>query len=169
MLVVMGLPKIAPAPPASSPASRIVMRANRAKDTAPELALRRELHRRGLRYRKHVVPLPGLRCRADVVFRAARIAVFVDGCFWHRCPEHGELPKANRAWWKVKLARTWERDRFNDRRLAEAGWTVVRVWEHDDPSDAADGIERLVASASGHGRPSPPAGSLRLRVGPDNR
>jgi len=145
------------------------MLANRAKDTAPELALRQELHRRGLRYRKHVAPLSGLRCRADVVFRAARIAVFVDGCFWHRCPEHGELPKANRAWWKAKLTRTWERDRANDRQLAEAGWTVVRVWEHDDPSDAADRIQWLLDSASGAGWSSPAAGSLESHAGLDHR
>src|SRR4051812_29059196 len=84
-----------PAPPPSSDASRAVMVANRGADTAPELALRSILHRRGLRFRKHVAPLPGLRCRADVVFTRARVAVFVDGCFWHRCPDHATFPKAN--------------------------------------------------------------------------
>ena len=79
------------------------MRANRRRDTGPELALRRELHRRGLRYRVDHAPIAGLRCRADIVFTRARVAVFVDGCFWHACPEHGNIPTANREWWQAKL------------------------------------------------------------------
>jgi DNA mismatch endonuclease, patch repair protein len=124
------------------------MRANRSVDTAPELAVRRAVHARGLRYRKHLAPLAGLRCQADLVFSSARLAVFVDGCFWHRCPEHGELPKANRAWWEAKLARTWERDRANDLALGAAGWTILRVWEHEAPDAAAARIERMLASLS---------------------
>lgn len=120
------------------------MRANRGADTAPELALRRALHARGLRYRKHAAPLEGLRCKADVVFSAAKVAVFVDGCFWHRCPEHGELPRSNREWWDAKLSRTWYRDRGNDEALRAAGWTVVRVWEHEDPAAVALRIWSLV-------------------------
>jgi DNA mismatch endonuclease, patch repair protein len=123
------------------------MRANRGVDTAPELALRRAVYARGMRYRKHVAPLAGLRCKADLVFRGARVAVFVDGCFWHRCPEHGELPKANRAWWKAKLARTWERDRANDVALLAAGWTIVRVWEHEPPEEAAARIGAVLSAA----------------------
>lgn len=124
------------------------MRANRSVDTLPELAVRRAVYARGLRYRKHLAPLAGLRCKADIVFSSARVAVFVDGCFWHRCPEHGELPKANRAWWEAKLARTWERDRANDLALRSAGWTVVRVWEHESPEKAAARIEDLLGALS---------------------
>lgn len=138
------MPQLKPAPPPSSPAARAVMRANRGIDTAPELALRRALHARGLRYRKHVAPLAGLRCRADVVFSAAKVAVFVDGCFWHSCPEHRTQPRANGEWWKAKLGRTWQRDRMNDEALRAASWTVVRVWEHEDPESAAARIAGLV-------------------------
>jgi DNA mismatch endonuclease (patch repair protein) len=102
------------------------------------------MHRRGLRFRKHVAPLSGLRCRADAVFPAARVAVFVDGCFWHSCPWHGTLPRANREWWRPKLARTAARDHRNDETLAAAGWAVVRVWEHEDPVVAAARIEAVV-------------------------
>lgn len=120
------------------------MLANRGSETAPEIALRSILHRRGLRFRKHVAPLSGLRCQADVVFTRAKVAVFVDGCFWHRCPQHATFPKANAAWWRAKLEQNFERDRRNDQALAEAGWAVVRVWEHEDPSAAAGQIEALL-------------------------
>jgi DNA mismatch endonuclease, patch repair protein len=123
------------------------MRGNRGIDTAPELALRQAVHARGLRYRKHVAPIAGLRCKADLVFFRARVAVFVDGCFWHRCPDHGELPKANRDWWKAKLTRTWDRDRANDLALQAAGWTSVRVWEHEDPDEGAARVARAVAES----------------------
>lgn len=111
------------------------------RDTRPELAIRRELHARGLRYRVDVSPVPSLRGRADILFRPARVAVYVDGCFWHSCPEHGVLPKGNREWWRDKLAATVRRDRNTDSTLAELGWRVVRVWEHEDPVAAADRIE----------------------------
>lgn len=120
------------------------MRANKGRDTGPEVALRSVLHRRGLRFRKHTRPLADLRCEADAVFRRARVAVFVDGCFWHRCPEHGSDPRANSEWWRAKLDGNVERDRRNDRVLAEAGWTVVRVWEHEDPEEAADRVQVAV-------------------------
>lgn len=110
------------------------------RDTAPEVALRRELHRRGLRYRLNLAPVPGLRRRADVVFPRRRLAVFVDGCFWHLCPQHGSAPRNNADWWRVKLAQTVQRDRDTDARLAEAGWTVLRFWEHEDPLQAADRV-----------------------------
>jgi len=128
------------------------MQGNRASDTGPELALRSELHRRGLRYRVHYTPVVGLRCRADVVFPKARIAVFVDGCFWHRCPEHGTSPTTNAPYWQAKLDRNTARDRRNDIALVEAGWTVVRVWEHERAQDAADRVEWLVQQVVGEGR-----------------
>jgi DNA mismatch endonuclease (patch repair protein) len=115
------------------------------RDTRPEVELRRELHRRGLRYRVDVSPDPALRGRADVVFGPARVAVYVDGCFWHSCDEHGVLPKSNREWWRAKLQRTVERDRAAERTLRALGWEVVRVWEHEDPAAAADRIEAAVA------------------------
>lgn len=111
------------------------------RDTRPELEIRRELHARGLRYRVDVSPVPSLRGRADILFRPARVAVYVDGCFWHSCPDHGVLPKGNRDWWREKLAATVRRDRTTDSALAELGWRVVRVWEHEDPVAAADRIE----------------------------
>ncbi len=113
------------------------------RDTAPEMALRRRLHAMGMRYRLDTPVVRGVRRKADLVFRKARVAVFVDGCFWHRCPEHGSVPKSNHDWWAAKLAGNVGRDRDTDQRLAEAGWTVVRVWEHDDLDEAAE----LVAAA----------------------
>lgn len=114
------------------------------RDTGPELEIRRELHARGLRYRVDVSPVPSLRGRTDILFRPARVAVYVDGCFWHSCPDHGVLPKGNRDWWREKLAATVRRDRAIDSTLAELGWRVVRVWEHEDPAVAADRIEAAV-------------------------
>jgi DNA mismatch endonuclease (patch repair protein) len=122
---------------ASPPATRAVMQANRSKNTVPELALRRELHRMGLRYRIDARPIPALPRRADIVFRGSKVAVFVDGRFWHRCPEHGTLPKSNVAFWETKLTRNVERDRESDEALILAGWLVVRVWEHDISAQAA--------------------------------
>jgi DNA mismatch endonuclease (patch repair protein) len=102
--------------------------------TGPEIDLRRALHRCGLRFRVTGVRLPG---RPDVVFTRARIAVFVDGCFWHRCPQHGVLPKNNADWWLAKLDRNVERDREKDAALAALGWDIVHVWEHEDMAKAA--------------------------------
>lgn len=119
------------------------------RDTAPELALRRELHRRGLRYRVDH-PLPGMpRRRADLLFTRAKIAVFVDGCFWHSCPIHGTRPANNAAWWAEKLARNIERDRETDAALVAAGWRVLRLWEHMDMSEAADIVEQVVRTGVG--------------------
>lgn len=114
------------------------------RDTAPEVSLRRNLHALGLRYRVHVRPLPELRRTADIVFTRAKVAVFVDGCFWHSCPEHATRPTANAAWWAAKLARNVERDEDTDRRLAEAGWLAVRVWEHEDPIAAGTRVAGAV-------------------------
>jgi len=107
------------------------------------MLLRRALYRGGLRYRVHARPEVSLRIRADVLFRSARVAVFVDGCFWHACPEHGTNSKANAEWWAAKLARNRARDRANTSALQDYGWTVLRFWEHEDPAEAA----RVVASA----------------------
>jgi DNA mismatch endonuclease (patch repair protein) len=118
------------------------------RDTAPELALRRDLWRRDLRYRVDVAPIRGLRRRADMVFSRARVAVYVDGCYWHSCPDHATVPKANREWWVAKLEANVARDRDTDARLLAAGWEVVRVWEHESMEDAADRIEAVVRSRS---------------------
>jgi DNA mismatch endonuclease (patch repair protein) len=132
------------------------MRGNRSRDTAPELALRRLLHGQGLRYRVDAVVEDGLACRADLVFRAARVAVFVDGCFWHRCPLHATVPTANASYWKSKFDRIVARDRRNDVALADAGWTVVRIWEHDPVEIAGDRVCAALAEARRHAaRPEP--------------
>lgn len=110
------------------------------RDTGPELALRRELHRRGLRYRVGMRGIPGT---PDIAFTRAKIAVFCDGCFWHSCPDHGILPKNNRDWWREKLERNRERDREKDTELRTQGWVPVHVWEHEDIEKAADRIEAL--------------------------
>jgi DNA mismatch endonuclease (patch repair protein) len=133
-------------PRPSGPAATAVMRANRWHDTQPETALRSELHRRGLRFRKrHTIRLDGRRwTQPDVVFTRARVAVFVDGCFWHRCPEHGTSPKANAGYWNPKLDHNVARDRDTDRQLGERGWLVVRAWEHEVPADVADRVQTAV-------------------------
>lgn len=112
------------------------MRGNRKTDTKPEVALRSALHRAGLRFRKDysVRVDDGRPIRIDIAFPMAKLAVFVDGCFWHRCPEHGNEPKVNSDYWGPKLDRNVERDRETDQRLQNAGWWVVRIWEHEDPS-----------------------------------
>lgn len=121
------------------------MSRQRRRDTTPEVKLRRRLHALGLRFRVDA-PLPGLaRRRADVLFTRARIAVFVDGCFWHGCPTHGTLPKANAAWWTDKLARNMARDRATDAHLKALGWSSLRFWEHDDPDTAAEAVRRVWA------------------------
>jgi DNA mismatch endonuclease, patch repair protein len=108
------------------------MMRTRRRDTPAELRLRSALHRRGLRFRVDCAPISGARSRADVVFSSAKVAVFVDGCFWHGCPVHGTSPKANAEWWEAKIDGNRLRDRDTDRRLREAGWQVVRIWEHED-------------------------------------
>jgi DNA mismatch endonuclease (patch repair protein) len=119
------------------------------RDTAPELALRSELSRRGLRYRIHLRPVEGLRREADIVFTAARLAVFVDGCFWHGCADHRSGAKQNSAWWRSKIEENRRRDADTDERLREAGWTSIRVWEHEPAQDAAERIEVLVRERRG--------------------
>ncbi|MFW6695842.1 very short patch repair endonuclease [Streptomyces sp. MAR4 CNX-425] len=137
---------------ASSPGNRKSMMGNRGRDTRPELALRSMLHAAGLRYRVSAKPLPEMRRTADIVFGPTRVAVFVDGCFWHRCPEHYTAPQTNSSFWDMKTARTVERDRETDARLAEAGWLVLRFWEHEAADDAFRKVRRAVES-----RRPPPA------------
>lgn len=116
------------------------MKRVRRASTAPELALRRELFARGMRYRVNLRGVPGT---PDIAFTRARIAVFVDGCFWHSCPEHATVPRNNRDWWVAKLAVNVERDRRKDAALEELGWLPVHVWEHESPAEAAEKVERL--------------------------
>ena len=135
----------APYPMPSTAAATAVMRGNRSRDTTPEVRLRSALHRRGLRFRKHVAIATAARpVRPDVVFPRQRVAVFVDGCFWHGCPEHGTWPAANSAYWTRKLDRNQERDRETTRRLTDDGWVVLRFWEHADPDRTADAITRTL-------------------------
>jgi DNA mismatch endonuclease (patch repair protein) len=123
------------------------MQANRRRDTEPERLLRSELHRRGLRYRTDLrFQAQDRYVRPDVVFTRARLAVFVDGCFWHRCPEHGSDPRSNIEFWRSKFDATLRRDRADERALRSAGWTVIRVWEHEPARQAA---ERIVAELLG--------------------
>jgi DNA mismatch endonuclease (patch repair protein) len=130
-------------PPASSPDARRRMQAARQRDTAPELAVRRILHSEGMRFRVDYLVIPKLRRRADIVFTKAKVAVFVDGCFWHSCPEHRTFPKANAAWWADKLRTNRRRDAETDRTLLKEGWRVVRVWEHESAGEAA---ARIIAA-----------------------
>ncbi|SUA75117.1 Very short patch repair protein [Nocardia otitidiscaviarum] len=124
--------------PRTDAATSARMARQRRAGTAPEIALRRELHRRGARFFVDRAPMRGLRRRADIVFPRRKVAVYVDGCFWHSCPEHATFPKNNAEWWAEKLAGNVARDRDTDARLREAGWTVVRVWEHERAESAAD-------------------------------
>lgn len=118
------------------------MQATPRRDTPCELALRSAIHNLGLRYRVDW-RFPGLRQRADLAFVSAKVAVFVDGCFWHGCPRHGTWPKANAAWWRAKIEGNISRDRRTTRALRAAGWQVIRIWEHEDFARAA----RKVAAA----------------------
>lgn len=122
------------------------MRAIRRRDTEVERAIRSELHSRGYRFRvDHPVPVEGRSPRPDVVFTRRRLAVFVDGCFWHGCPEHGRKPKRNAHYWAPKIERNIERDREQELRLRDAGWDVIRIWAHEDPRHAADRVERALS------------------------
>jgi len=123
------------------------MRANRSQDTGPELAVRSAVHRRGLRYRVAVRPLPELRRTADLVFRRAKVAVFVDGCYWHGCPEHHRQPATNSSYWSAKITRNIARDIDTNEHLENAGWTVLRFWEHENPEAVAGIVEQCVRNA----------------------
>lgn len=129
------------------------------RDTGPELALRHALHAAGLRYRVHYPVSDRPRRQADLVFIGARVAVFVDGCFWHGCPEHASWPKSNAAWWRSKIERNRSRDAETDLLLADKGWVSLRVWEHEDPLQAAQRITESVRA-----RQRPPAARMHKRT-----
>jgi DNA mismatch endonuclease, patch repair protein len=126
------------------------------RDTAPELAVRRLLHASGLRYRVNV-PVPGMPRRTiDIVFAKLKIAIFLDGCFWHGCPQHATSPKANADWWRQKLDRNMARDRETSKHLIDTGWTVIRFWEHEDPDVMAAQVLSAVMAARGSKTDRPP-------------
>lgn len=124
------------------------MKTVRLQDTGPELALRRELHRLGLRYRLHRPVVPGVRRRPDIVFGRKRVAIFIDGCFWHGCPRHGTMAKANRQFWQQKIHENKRRDGDTNRRLRRAGWSVIRIWEHEEVEGAAERVLRILSKAT---------------------
>lgn len=129
----------------TSEAASAVMRGNKKTNTRPELAVRRLVHARGLRYRVNCrVALPELKVRPDLVFSKAKVAVFIDGCFWHGCEEHGTRPRSNRTYWNSKIARNKERDTRIDAALRANGWVVLRAWEHEAPEVVAATIARTI-------------------------
>lgn len=137
-----------PYPEPKDDAATRIGKGNRRSGTKPEVALRSSLHRRGLRFRKDfpVNVGPGRPVRPDIVFTRAHVAVFVDGCFWHGCPEHQVIPRSNLDYWVPKLRRNTDRDRQVDAALTDAGWQVIRIWEHEDPNAASAEIGGEVAS-----------------------
>lgn len=134
--------RVNPAPSSNAALKR--MQAAKPRDTAPEKALRFALHQKGLRYRIDIRPINELNRRADIVFRSAKVAIFVDGCFWHGCPKHGTQAKANAKFWKNKIRRNQERDAETNQLLKKAGWKVIRVWEHEKPEKASERIYKIV-------------------------
>ncbi|MFJ4485894.1 very short patch repair endonuclease [Streptomyces longwoodensis] len=130
------------------------------RDTAPEVAVRKLLHASGLRYRVNV-PVPGIPRRTiDVAFPRAKVAIFLDGCFWHGCPEHATHPKANADWWRAKLDKNMSRDAETTQHLISAGWTVLRFWEHESVDEVARRVADVVAAKRGVSD-RPPAGNRR--------
>ena len=132
---------------ASSSGAARSMRSNRRRDTKPELSIRRLLHARGYRYRVDFAPWSNKRRRADVVFTRRRLAVFIDGCFWHGCPEHGTMPATHADYWRPKLAKNIDRDRETTAMAEAEGWRVLRIWEHVPPEDAVRLIVQALESA----------------------
>jgi len=146
--VKLGGGRIVPYPEPRDGAATKIGKANRRTDTKPEIRIRSALHRRGHRFRKdHLLRIGTVRVRPDVVFTRWKVAVFVDGCFWHGCPEHQHLPRSNRDYWVPKLAANVERDRRVDAALASAGWVVVRIWEHTVLDDAVAAVEVALREA----------------------
>lgn len=144
------------APPgswASSPGNRRSMLGNRGRDTTPELAVRRLLHRAGLRYRVDIRPERAVRRKADIVFTRQKIAVFIDGCFWHGCPDDFSMPKTNAGYWTKKIEGNISRDRETTDSLHEYGWTVLRFWAHEDSERVAQTIIRAIRAPDMLGQP----------------
>jgi DNA mismatch endonuclease (patch repair protein) len=141
---IKGLKRRTRNPSPSSEAALKRMQAAKPRDTAPEKALRSALHSKGLRFRIDQKPIKELNRKADIVFRSVKVAVFVDGCFWHGCPIHGTQAKANAEFWKNKIEQNRARDRDTNTQLKKAGWRIARVWEHEDPEKASQKIYRLV-------------------------
>ena len=157
--VNLGRGRRVPYPEPTSAAATKIGKANRRRDTKCEVLVRSELHRRGLRFRKDLLLRVGdVRVRPDVVFTRRRLAVFIDGCFWHLCPDHAHVPKSNLDYWVPKLNANVARDRRVDEALGSAGWRVLRIWEHVAPSDAADlvvGAVRELGLPGAAGAPRP--------------
>jgi len=130
------------------------MQLQRSEDTNPEVRLRRALHARGLRFRVHRRLLAGARRETDIVFGSTKVAVYVDGCFWHGCPEHYRPPTTNPEYWLPKIERNRSRDRETETLLASSGWLVVRVWEHEDTDAAAERVSRTVLGRRAAAAPS---------------
>lgn len=124
------------------------MQANKSRDTGPEVALRKELFRRGLRYRVSLAPIDGVRRTIDIAFPGAKVAVMVDGCFWHGCPEHHRPPKAHGEYWEAKVQRNMARDQATTQMLQDAGWRVIRLWEHEPTREMADTVQRAVQATA---------------------
>lgn len=140
-----------PHPGASSPSVARRMSVVKRRDNGPELAVRRLLHASGMRYRVGYA-IPGQRRRSiDIAFTRARLAVYIDGCFWHGCPDHGTLPKANREWWEGKLAANRARDAAATAQLEGLGWTVMRFWEHEPPAGVVLAIRTRLATVRSRG------------------
>lgn len=138
--------RLPPTPAAANPGRRRNMQANRRRDTGPERALRSALHAAGYRYRCDLqIKLGGARVRPDIVFTRRKVAVFVDGCFWHSCPEHGREPTVNSGYWSPKLQGNRERDRRNTQALEQEGWVVVRIWEHVPVDEAMDEVTTVLS------------------------
>ena len=129
---------------ASSQAVRKTMQGNRSRDTRAELAVRRRLHAEGFRYLVNARPVADLRRTADIVFRGSKVAVFIDGCYWHGCPDHFKPPATNVTYWRDKIARNRARDLDTRIRLESRGWRVLRFWEHENPAAAAQQIRSVV-------------------------
>lgn len=132
------------APPPTSPLASRRFRNTPTRDTPAELALRRALFRRGLRYRVDARPLPTLNRRADLVFAKGRVAVFVDGCYWHGCPKHYKGTSGNAEWWRTKIEGNRARDHDTNQRLRAEGWLPIRIWEHEASEVAAEHVAKLV-------------------------
>lgn len=142
------MPRDLPYPNPTTAAVTAVMKANPRSDTKPELQLRSLLHRLGYRFRKDLaIDAAGRTVRPDIAFTRNRLAIFVDGCFWHCCPEHGHVPNVNLGYWPEKLRRNRERDRLAGEHLRKAGWKVVRLWEHVPLEEAAREVVAALRAA----------------------